>query len=175
MFRTQFAMCSPPGLQVKLRETSPRKTVPVFRKRGLARTVPHATWPLLPYGSILVHPCVVLPLVQEKTLKTNKQMVTLCTSPSFWDFQQPVSSRCHRCWASQLPFLQLQLCVQFLHLSLRDPLREQSKMAKKSPCLVQFKILKDRITPTGATSSNRNRSSSGTGKGGKTKEVVEGW
>ena len=131
MFRTQFAMCSPPGLQVKLRETSPRKTVPVFRKRGLARTVPHATWPLLPYGSILVHPCVVLPLVQEKTLKTNKQMVTLCTSPSFWDFQQPVSSRCHRCWASQLPFLQLQLCVQFLHLSLRDPLREQSKMAKK--------------------------------------------
>ena len=44
MFRTQFAMCSPPGLQVKLRETSPRKTVPVFRKRGLARTVPHATW-----------------------------------------------------------------------------------------------------------------------------------
>jgi hypothetical protein len=46
-------------------------------------------------------------------------------------------------------------------------------MAKKSPCLVQFKILKDRITPTGATSSNRNRSSSGTGKGGKTKEEVE--
>jgi len=43
-------------------------------------------------------------------------------------------------------------------------------MAKKTPCLGQFK---DRITPTGATSSNRNRSSSGTGKGGKTKEVVE--
>lgn len=41
----------------------------------------------------------------------------------------PVPLRCP--WASQLPFLQFQLCVQFLHLSLRDPLREHVKNGPK--------------------------------------------
>ena len=69
MFRTQFAMCSPPGIQVKLRETSPRKTEkPCFENGDWPERYPmqldHMVAIWIHLGSLSL--CFFLPLVQEK-------------------------------------------------------------------------------------------------------------